>query len=163
MPTEAQILAHTMDKTREYTRSYLDPLLEHDLHRTFVCEGYQLNTAYWLLAHITITQNGLLLMATGGPFEKFSWAKHFSRGMKGLPSTECPPVQEVLETFDRIHLKALAHIGTLPDTALEGPNLTGIARIGTSTRDVIIHAIRHEALHTGHLSWLCKLYGVSTM
>ncbi len=163
MPTETQVLAHTMDRTRQYTRFYFDKLKDQDLHRRFVCEGHELNSAYWLIAHIAVTQNGLLLMATGGPFEKFSWAKHFGRGGPGLPPQECPPFSEVLETFDRIHAKAIAHVATLSDAALEGPNLTGIALIGTTVRDVIIHAIRHEGLHTGHLSWLCKLHGIHTM
>lgn len=163
MPTEAQVLAHTMDRTRQYTRFYLDKLKDQDLHRRFVCEGKELNSAYWLIAHIAVTQNGLLLMATGGPFEKFSWAKHFGRGGPGLPPEQCPPFTEVLETFDRIHTKAIAHVAALPDAALEGPNLTGIALIGTTVRDVVIHAIRHEGLHTGHLSWLCKLHGITTM
>lgn len=163
MPTEAQILARTMDRARQYTRLYLDKLLDQDPHRRFVCEGHELNTVYWLVAHIAVTQNGLLLMATGGPFEKFSWAKFYGRGGAGLPVDQCPPFAEVLETFDRIHAKAIAHVATLPDEALEGPNLTGIPMIGTTVRDVVVHAIRHEGLHTGHLSWSCKLHGIRTM
>lgn len=69
----------------------------------------------------------------------------------------------MFNTFQRIHSKAIAHVASLSDTALEGPNMTGIPMIGTSVRDVVIHAIRHEGLHTGHLSWLCKLYGIGTM
>jgi hypothetical protein len=163
MLSEAQLLAYTMRKTREYTLFYLNKLKGQDLHRRFVCEGKELNSAYWLMAHIAVTQNGLLLMSTGGPFEKFSWAKHFGRGGAGLPPEQCPPFAEVYETFERIHAKAMAHLETLPDAALEGPNLTGMPMIGTTVRDVIILAIRHEGLHTGHLSWLCKLYGVATM
>ena len=168
MITEAAVLAHTIDKTREYTRFYLRKLVEgvpdpQALHRRFVCEGHELNSAYWLIAHIAVTQNGLLLMSTGGPFEKFSWAKYFGRGGTGLPPEQCPPLNELLETFDRIHAKAVAHIAALPERALEGPNVTGIAMIGNTLRDVIIHVIRHEALHTGHLSWSCKLHGIATM
>lgn len=168
MPTEGAALAYTVEKTREYTHFYLRKLVEgvpdqQALHRRFVCEGNELNSAYWLIAHIAVTQNGLLLMSTGGPFEKFSWAKHFGRGGAGLPPEQCPPLNELLETFDRIHTKAVAHITAMPDSALEGPNVTGITMIGTTVRDVIIHAIRHEALHTGHLSWVCKLHGIATM
>ena len=163
MLSSAALLAHTMDKTREYTMMYLDKLNGQDLHRRFECQGIELNTAYWLVAHIAVTQNGLLLMATGGPFEKFSWAKHFERGGAGLPPAECPPFEQVLETFHRIHKTAIAHVASLSDEALEGPNVTGLAIIGRTVRDVIIHAIRHEGLHTGHLSWLCKLYGIPTM
>lgn len=161
--TTAALLAHTMDKTRAYTLLHLDKLMGQDLHRRFECEGKVFNTAYWLVAHIAVTQNGLLLMATGGPFEKFSWAKFFGRGGAGLPPAECPPFEEVLGTFHRIHEKAIAHVATLPDQALMGPNLTGLAILGPTVQDVIIHAIRHEGLHTGHLSWLCKLYGIPTM
>ncbi len=163
MPTEAEVLAYTMSKTREYTLFYFNKLKDQDLHRRFVCAGKELNSAYWLMAHIAVTQNGLLLMSTGGPFEKFTWAKHFGRGGAGLPPDQCPPFAEVYETFERIHAKAIAYVASLPDVALEGPNLTGISLIGTSVRDVVIHAIRHEGLHTGHLSWLCKLHGVTTM
>lgn len=163
MTTEAQVLAHTMDSARQYTLFYFDKLKDQDLHRRFLCEGKELNTAYWLMAHMTVTQNGLLLMACGGPFEKFSWAKHYGRGGAGLPLDQCPPFEEVYATFHRVHSTAIAHVASLPDTALEGPNLTGIPLIGTTVRDVIIHAIRHEGLHTGHLSWLCKLHGISTM
>lgn len=163
MPTEAQVLAHTMDRTRQYTLLYFNKLRDQDLHRRFVCEGKELNTAYWLIAHLTATQNGLLLMAAGGPFEKFSWAKHFGRGGAGLPAAECPPFEEVFATFEQVHAKAIAHVATLTDDALEGPNLTGIQFFGPTLRDVVIHAIRHEGLHAGHMSWLCKLYGVGTM
>ena len=163
MPTEAQVHAHTMDRARQYTLLYFDKLKDQDLHHKFVCEGKELNSAYWLIAHIAVTQNGLLLMATGGPFEKFSWAKHFGRGGAGLPTEQCPPFAEVFATFEGIHAKAIGHVATLSDAALEGPNLTGLPIIGTTVRDVVIHAIRHEGLHTGHLSWLCKLYGIATM
>jgi hypothetical protein len=32
-----------------------------------------------------------------------------------------------------------------------------------SYRMMIQHAIRHEAIHAGHLSWLCKLHGIQTV
>lgn len=163
MPTEAQVLARTMDRSRQYTRYYLDKLKDKDPHHRFNCEGKELNTVYWLVAHITVTQNGLLLMATGGPFEKFSWAKHYGRGGQGLAQDQCPPFEEVLDTFDRIHTKSIAHVAGVDEAVLEQPNPTGITLIGPTLRDVIVHAIRHEGLHTGHLSWLCKLHGISTM
>jgi DinB superfamily len=162
-PTEAQVLAHMMDRTREYTLSYFNRIKDEDLHRRFVCEGKPLNTAYWLMAHMATTENGLLLMATGGPFSKFSWAKHFTLGAPGLPAEECPPIAEMLEMFHAVHKKAMAHLPTLPAEALELPNRTGLSAIGTTVRDVITHAIRHEGSHIGHLGWLCKLYGVKTM
>lgn len=163
MPTEIQVLAHMMERAREYTLLYFDRLKDQDLHRRFTVEGTTLNSAFWVMAHLAVTENGLLLMATGGPFEKFSWAKHFTRGAGGLPPEQCPPFAEVRATMDRVHQAAIAHLNALPDEALEGPNLTGIPLIGSTVRDVITHAVRHEGSHTGHLGWLCKLHGIRTM
>ncbi|HEX2616159.1 MAG TPA: DinB family protein [Flavobacteriales bacterium] len=163
MPTEAQTLAHVMDKTRKWTLFYLNKIKDQDPHRRFVCEGKELNTLYWLVAHIATTQNGLLLAATKGPFEKFSWAKHFNVGAAGLPADQCPPFQEVLDMFQAIHTKAISHVATLNEEALDSPNPTNFPAFGPQVRDVVIHAIRHEGAHAGHLSWLCKLYGVPTI
>ena len=162
-PNEAQVLAHVMDRTREYTLSYFDRLQGKDLHHQFECDGKKLNSAFWLMAHLATTENGLLLAATGGPFEKFSWAKHFTVGSAGLPVDQCPPIEEVMGTFHAVHAKVMAHLPTLTSDALELPNRTGFASFGTTVRDVITHAIRHEGSHIGHLGWLCKLHGVKTM
>lgn len=161
--TQGQQLAQMMDRSREYALLYFNRLKDQDLHRLFVCEGIPLNTAYWVITHLTATQNGLILMATGGEFQKFSWAKHFMPGAQPIPVAECPPFDEVLALFHSIHAKSIAHVATLSDEALQAPNLTGIAMIGHTAHDVVTHSIRHEGLHTGHLSWLCKLYGIKTM
>ena len=152
-----------MDRTRQYTKFYFNKLKGHDLHKRFSCEGRELNTAFWLLAHLATTENGLLLASTGGPFQKFSWAKHFTLGAKGLPETECPSLEEVLSTFNAVHEKAIAHVAALSDEQLNGPNMTGLPSLGGTVRDVITHAIRHEGGHAGQLAWLCKLYGVATL
>ena len=160
MPTEAQVLSHVMDRTREWTLFYLSALKGLDPHRRFVCEGKELNTVFWLVAHLATTENGLLLAATGGPFEKFRWAKHFTLGAAGLPPEECPPYEEVWATFKDVHQKAIAHIATLTEADLNKPNPTKLTAIGPTIRDVVTHAIRHEGGHSGHLGWLCKLYGL---
>lgn len=163
MHPESRFLAHSMDRAREWTLFYFDRLKDQDLHRRFVCEGRELNSAYWLIAHLTASENGLLLFATGGPFEKFSWAKHFSIGGAGLPPDQCPPFDEVWGMFNAVHARAMAHIPTLSEEALASPNRTKLPAIGPRTHDVITHAARHESSHTGHLGWLCKLYGIRTI
>ncbi len=161
--TEAQVLAHMMDRTRQYTMQYFNVLKDQDLDRVFTCDDKALNTAYWLIAHLATSENGLLLRCTGGPSERFSWAKHYTLGAAGLPAEERPPFDEVLAMFHAVHGKVIAHLPTLSVEALDGPNISGLAAIGTTTRDVITHAIRHEGSHIGHLGWLCKLYGLKTM
>jgi DinB superfamily len=162
MKTEAQVLATVMDSTRQYTLSYFDRLKDQDLHRRFVCEGMELNSAFWLIAHLATTENGLLLRATGGEVIKFSWAKNFTLGGAGLPPAECPPFSEVFDMFNAVHAKAIEHVASLDDEALGRPNITGLP-FGDQVRHVVLHAIRHEGSHIGHLGWLCKLYGIKTM
>jgi hypothetical protein len=159
MTTEAQVLCHVMDRTRELTLRYMATLDGQDPHRRFLCDGKPLNTVFWLVAHLATTENGLLLASTGGPFRKFSWAKHFTLGAPGLPPEQCPPFSEVLDTFHQVHRTAMDHLPTLDEAALNGPNRTGLPLLGDTTRDVITHAIRHEGGHAGQLAWLCKLYG----
>ena len=163
MPTEAQTLAHMMDRTREYTLMYLNKLKDQDPYKVFECDGKPLNTMYWLVAHMAATQNGLLLFATGGPGERFSWAKHFMPGAPLQAADQLPPFADILATFNAVHTKAIAHLSTLSEEALNSPNPTAFTVFGPTLRDVITHAIRHEGSHIGHLGWLCKLYGIKTM
>ncbi|MCB0774390.1 MAG: DinB family protein [Flavobacteriales bacterium] len=160
MTNEAHVLRHMMERTREWTLFHLNALKGQDPHRRFEVAGKPFNTVFWTVAHLAVTENGLLLAATGGPFEKFSWAKHFTLGAGGLPPEECPPFTEVQDTFHRVHQKAMDHLATLDAAALEAPNQTKLTAIGSNVRDLVTHAIRHEAGHAGQLAWLCKMYGI---
>jgi hypothetical protein len=66
--------------------------------------------------------------------------------------------------MNEVHEKSLAHVRNLEPVNLEQPNLAGFEFPGVKTvRDVIVHAIRHEGTHAGHLGWLCKLHGIKTV
>ncbi len=171
MTNEAHLLATLMDRTREYTMYYLGRLMAADadgsrslIHKRFTCEGTTLNSAFWLVAHLATSENGLLLRSTGGPVIKFSWAKHYTLGAHGAPDGERPHVEEVMHMFHEVHRQAVAHVATLTDEALSRPNPTGLQLGGKEQlRDVVMHAIRHEGSHIGHLGWLCKLHGIPTV
>ncbi|MBS1583685.1 MAG: DinB family protein [Bacteroidetes bacterium] len=160
MHPESRFLATMMDRAREWTLFYFNALKDQDLHRRFVCEGHELNSAYWQIAHLATTENGMLLAATGGPFTKFSWAKHFNVGGAGLPPDQCPPFSEVWDVFQEVHAKAMAHIPTLTAEDLERPTPAPLPVLGPRLHDTITHAIRHEGTHSGQLAWLCKLYSI---
>lgn len=161
--TASRTLALTMDRARHYSLSYFDRLKDTDLHHRFEYGGVRLNSAFWILAHLATSENGLLLGATGGPFRRFSWAKHFTVGSQSLPAEQSPSLEEVYTTLTEVHQKVMEHLPTLTDEDLKGPNTTGMSAFGPTMHDVITHAIRHEGLHAGHLSWLCKLHGIRTI
>lgn len=163
--TEAQALADTMDFSRQLSLYYFHKLKDTDLHKTFECEGKKLNSAFWVMAHLAVTENYLLLYATGGEMIRFSWARLFGLGSTIPIKEDCPPLEEILEKLESVHQKALQYIRSLSDDDLDKPNPTPIKfkNAPDTLRMVIQHAIRHEGTHTGHLSWLCKLHGIKTI
>ncbi|MCB0793048.1 MAG: DinB family protein [Flavobacteriales bacterium] len=164
MSQEAQVLAATLDRARGYTRYHLKQLEGRDPHHRFVINGVALNSMYWIVAHLASSENFLVLRATGGPMQRFSWAKHFNMGTAPPDPKELPPFDEVRAMFDDVHACSLAHIRTLSDDQLAEPHAARMRLGGTDqVRDVLMHAIRHEGLHCGHLSWTCRLHGIATM
>lgn len=162
--TEPVVLAEMVDKTRALSLYYIEKLKTTDLHKTYEVEGVKLNPAFWIIAHMAVTQNGLLLRCTGAPGIKISWAKLFNMGSSVLLPADCPPLEEVLATLKEVHEHALQHIRNLAPEALDQLNPAGFEILGENTiRGMIIHFIRHEASHAGQLGWICKLNGIKTI
>ena len=162
--TEAQTFAATLDSVRNYTRWYFSKLKGVDLHREFMVEGKRLNTAYWLFAHITSSQNWLILRGIGGDMVRLPWAKLFNVGQTPPGADQLPPIEEILAAAKDIHSKVLEHVRGLSEEQLSAPHKAMMDLGGDgSRREVIMHCIRHESLHTGQLATLCKLYDVKTI
>ena len=164
MMTESTFLADMMRHAHFMTQSHMRTLETVDMHMRFSAGDKELNSAYWLFAHMTVSQNWLILRGTNGPFQKFSWAKLFNIGTTPPPIEECPPFEEVKAKLEEIQRLSLEHVESLDETALSQPHnammqLPG----GNNMRDIIKHHIRHESMHNGQLSWLCKLHGIKTI
>jgi hypothetical protein len=164
MHNEALVLAALMDRSRQQVSACLQRLEAANLHHRHEVDGRQLNSAYWIAAHLAVSQNWLILRGTGGLFQKFSWAKHFSLGAIPLPPSECPPYEEVKATLEGVHRLAMEHVAGLGEAALDQAHQAMLQLPGTNdVRAVIAHHILHEASHAGQLSWLCKLGGLPTI
>ena len=162
--TQAQLLAQNFDFTRKYTLFFLNKLQGYDLHQRFEMNGKQLNSAYWIMAHLTISQNWLLLRGTGGEIERFSWAKLFGMGAPPPAPADCPPFEEIKETSIRIHKKAMDRVSALSDEQLQAPTQIGFSVGPDDTiQETIMHAARHEAGHAGQLGWTCAMHGIKTV
>lgn len=164
MNTEILTLANVLDSIRQLTLFYWKKLADKDVFKTFDCNGVQLNNAYWIMAHLAVTENYLILRSTGGEMIKFSWAKLFGLGSAIPTKEECPPINDMIETFHLVYKKSMEHLLSLTDEDLSKPTTTG-ANFGgeDSYRAIITHAIRHEGTHAGHLGWLCKIHGIKTI
>ena len=118
----------------------------------------------WLVAHITISENWLLLVCTGGERVKIPWARQYGLGSIPPKKEDAPSFEEILKYFKEVHHTAINYVSQLTDEDLSKPTTNGITFGGEdSVRAIIKHAIRHECAHAGHLSWLCKLFDVKTI
>ncbi len=161
--TTANLLADTMDETRNLTRFYLGKLKGEDMHRTFTVGDYTTNSPYWIIAHLVWGEHMLLVESMGHPKLDIPWLGKFAIGTS--PSTEeLPPFEEVLATFKTVHEHALTHLRTMTDEQLDAENILGINFGGKTTKCFIaMHAIRHEGTHVGQLSLIAQFYGKKTI
>lgn len=162
--TETQTLVEMLEMSRGLTKYYLNKLEGQDIYKTFEIEGKQLNSILWLIAHITVSENWLLLVCTGGEKVSIPWARQFGLGSTVPAKEDYPPVEDIMAKFDEVHKASIAYISSLSDEDLTKPTTNGVTLGGEDTVSSIIkHGVRHEGSHAGHLGWLCKLFNVKTI
>ena len=162
--TEAIILHDTFQKTRDLTRWYLSLLKDKDAHKHWEINGTRLNSIIWLASHIAWAENFLILKGTGGEPVHVDWLEHYNISSSGDIHHEGHNMKTVMETMKTVHEKASTHLLTISDEKMGEENIVGFGFGGVKTNRVLVqHAIRHEAMHTGHLSWLCKINKIQTV
>ncbi len=161
---EALILSDTYQKTRDLTRWYLSLLKEVDAYKQWEVNGTRLNSVIWLASHITWAENFLVLKGTGGQPVELDWLDSYNIKSSGDLHDAGHNMKTVMATLKEVHEKTMAHVLTLSDEKMEEENVLGFGFGGIKTnRMLVTHAIRHEAMHTGHLSWLCKINKVESV
>ncbi len=161
--TTAEILAESMDETRNLTRFYLSKLKGEDMHRTFTVGDYTTNSPYWIMAHLTWAEHRLLVESLGHAPMDIPWLNLFAIGTLP-PSTDLPELEEVLAQFKAVHTYALECLSRMTDDELAKDNILGIQFGGKSSKKFIAqHTIRHEGTHCGQLSLIAQFYGKKTV
>ena len=161
---EALILSDTYQKTRDLTRWYLSLLKEVDAYKQWEVNGTRLNSVIWLASHITWAENFLILKGTGGQPVELDWLDNYNIKSSGVMHDAGHNMKTVMAALKEVHEKTMAHVLTLSDEKMEEENVLGFGFGGIKTnRMLVTHAIRHEAMHTGHLSWLCRINKIPTV
>jgi uncharacterized damage-inducible protein DinB len=159
--SEAEILAETYEFSRRLTKFYMSKLDGIDLNKRIEINGLKFNSPHWIAAHLVWTEHFLLIEGMGLPSMNISWIEQYGFGSDPDKITDKPEYKDVLEKLEEVHEKAMKNLITLSDDELDKPN--GIdADFGgvNNKRNVIKHAIRHEPMHTGQISWILKANGV---
>jgi len=161
---EAVILADTFQKSRDLTRWYLSLLKDADPYKHWEVNGTQLNSVIWLASHLAWAENMLVLKGTGGQPVAIEWMEHYHLGSKGDLHHPEHDMKTVMHALKEVHEKSMEHLLTVTDEKMDAENILGFGFGGIKTNRILVqHAIRHEATHVGHLSWLCKINKIQTV
>jgi hypothetical protein len=111
------------------------------------------------MAHLAWAENYLVVEMTGGKSVAPHWMNHYSLGSDGSVHEGHGSFKELLDDVKVVHEKCMQYLATLSDEDMAKEN-AGKFQFGdgdATCRFSVQHAIRHEALHTGHLSLIAKL------
>lgn len=159
---QAALLAETFTATRAITLGMMKSMDEVDQRKNFEVDGIKLNSPLWIAGHLAWSQNFLQSKVLKGPNPEITWLKEFAFGSRQEDISHWPDWNEVKEALDKVNKICMDHIRKISDDEMdEGIYLESMDWKNTP-RGFIIHSIRHEGMHAGHLSWLKKLHGLDT-
>jgi hypothetical protein len=165
MSEELKTIIEITKRTRELANYYIHKTKDVDVKKRFDVDGKKLNSIYWLVAHMAWAQNNLIIRSTGGPNPEVKWLKFFAIGKPAEEGeTNGPSYEEVVAGFEKVHHIAMEHLEKLDPALLDSPNKIDWEIMKSKTmRATLIHHIRHEGAHVGHLSWNASLHGIKTI
>ncbi len=159
--SESEILADVYEKVRSLSKMFIGGLKDVDVEKRLEADNVKFNSAYWIVAHLVWTEHFLIIEGIGGEDMKIDWLNEYGFGSDPEKVKTKPSFEEILKKLDEVHIKAVEIIRGLSDKQLEEDNFID-ANFGGSKakRNVITHAIRHEPMHIGQISWILKSNGI---
>lgn len=161
--SEAIVLAEAYAYTRNLSRFYLGKLKGSDPHFRPNINGKELNCWLWIAGHLVWAENWLLRSSLGYERLHLPWAKHFKIGSDGTPNGDWPDPETVMKAMKESQQLAIEGIRVIKDKELDEIIPSATMSFLESKRAIIIHAIRHDASHAGHLGWICQAMGIQTI
>jgi uncharacterized damage-inducible protein DinB len=159
--TKVKTLIDTYEMARNLSKYYISKLEGIDLKKQYEFNGVKFNSAYWIVAHLAWTEHFLIIEGIGGDAMGIEWLNDFGFGSVPDDVKNEPSYEEVLKTLSEIHTKAIDILGKMTDEELAQENNINANFGGKTNKEVVLmHAIRHEPMHIGQLSWILKASGV---
>ena len=158
---KTQLLIQTYQMARNLSKYYISQMEGIDIHKVYEVNGVKMNSAYWILAHLVWTEHFLIVEGIGGESMGIEWLNDFGFGCAPDEIKNPPAIEEVKKRFEEVHTKAIEILNSMTNEQMKAENNIE-ANFGGS-RDklhVLMHAIRHEPMHIGQLSWILKANGI---
>jgi uncharacterized damage-inducible protein DinB len=161
--SEASVLLNVYENVRGLSKYFINNLGETDIHKVYELNGIKLNSIQWIIAHLAWTENMLILKAVGNDEMDMPWLEEYGFGSNPEEIKTKPDFTSLIATLDAIHERAVRILSGLTPEDLDSDNHLDFTFGGSkSKRNLIIHAIRHEPMHMGQLTWVLKLGGKKT-
>jgi uncharacterized damage-inducible protein DinB len=158
-----QTLIDSYKMMRNLSERYIAKVQGLDYKKRYQIDGIKFNSAYWIVAHLVWTEHFLIIEGVGGDSMGIQWLNDFAFGTNPDEVTSGPSYEEILTRRAEVHQKALEVLSKLTDDELKEDNNIEANFGGSMSKEtVIMHAIRHEPMHIGQLSWILKLNGIKS-
>ncbi|HAX47949.1 MAG TPA: DinB family protein [Ignavibacteria bacterium] len=158
---KTKALIKTYQMARNLSNYYISKMEGIDIHKVYEVNGVQMNSAYWILAHLVWTEHFLIVEGIGGESMGIEWLNDFGFGSAPDKIRNKPPIEEVKQRFEDVHNRSMDILNKLTDEQMkEGNNIEANFGGSKDKFHVLMHAIRHEPMHIGQLSWILKANGV---
>ena len=155
--SEVQSLLEAYEFVRNLSKFYIFKLDKEKIHNQIEVNGIKFNSAYWIVTHLIWTERFLIIQGIGGMDMDDHWLDEYCFGSKPAEIKTKPEYDEILKLFDEVHAKAVEVLNSTGDEQLNEPNHINANFGGKSDkRTVLKHAIRHEPMHIGQISWIIK-------
>ena len=156
-----QTLIRTFEMVRNLSKYYMSQLEGLDLHKVYEINGIKLNSAYWMMAHLVWTEHFLIIEGIGGSSMGIEWLNDFGFGSVPEEIENQPSIDEVRKAMEDVHKRAIEILSGMTDEEMQEDNNIEAAFGGSKSKEtVMMHAIRHEPMHIGQLSWILKANGI---
>lgn len=159
--TKTQALIQTYQMARNLSKYYLSKLEGVDIYKQYEINGIKMNSAYWLIAHLIWTEHFLIIEGIGGESLGIEWLDDFGFGSEPDKIENPPSIEEVKKRGEEVHAKAMEILNNMTDEQMEAENNIEATFGGSKSKmTVLMHAIRHEPMHIGQISWILKANGI---
>ncbi|MBN8586313.1 MAG: DinB family protein [Ignavibacteria bacterium] len=158
---KTQTLIKAYQMARNLSNYYISKMESIDIHKVYEVNGVKMNSAYWILAHLVWTEHFLVIEGIGGESLGIEWLNDYGFGSVPDEIKNQPSIEEVRKRFEEVHTKAMDILNSMTDELMEAENNIEANFGGSKDKfHVLMHAIRHEPMHIGQLSWILKINGI---
>lgn len=158
---KTQTLIKAYQMARNLSNYYISKMESIDIHKVYEVNGVKMNSAYWILAHLVWTEHFLIIEGIGGESLGIEWLNDYGFGSVPDEIKNQPSIEEVRKRFEEVHAKAMDILNSMTDELMEAENNIEANFGGSKDKfHVLMHAIRHEPMHIGQLSWILKINGI---